>query len=161
MVCSYYRLLLSDKKNNYWCTHQQWWITPCERSQAQKTAYSVVNSIHMKFEKWQSGMIAHRWVAARAWGGEWRRLMAKGHDPLGVFSGIMEISCIVMQWLHNCQNSLNYTLELGKCFVCSFGCAGSSLQLKGPLVEAHRFSCCSACVILLPWPEIKPVSLAL
>ena len=73
----------------------------------------------------------------------------------------MEISCIVMQWLHNCQNSLNYTLELGECFVCLFGCAGSSLQLEGSLVEAHRSSCCSACVILVPQPGIKPESPAL
>ena len=56
-------------------------------------------------------MIENRSVVAGAWGGEGRRLMAKGHDLLGDLLGIMEISYIVTWWLHNCQNPLNYTLS--------------------------------------------------
>lgn len=50
----------------------------------------------MKFEKRQNRMIENRSVVARAWGGEGRRLMAKGRDLLGDLLGIMEISYIVM-----------------------------------------------------------------
>lgn len=41
----------------------------------------------------------------------------KGALSLGGLLGLMEISYAVMWWLHNCQNPLNYTLQVGQ-FCC-------------------------------------------
>lgn len=72
--------------------------------------------------------------------------MAKGHDLLlSVDNGnLLYCDAVAMIIV---ANSLNYTLELGECFVCLV--KRSSLQLEGSLVEAYRFSYCSACVILV------------
>lgn len=120
----------------------------------QKTAYSVINSIHMKFEKWQSGMIAHRLGGCQGLGRGREEIDGKGALILGSFSGIMEISCIVMKKHIIVKTSLNYTLELGEClfvWLCWVFAAA-----RGSLVEAYRFSYCRACVILVSWPGSNP-----